>query len=157
MTNDPFHQIVSVTVPFGKPYSPGEINRIFKSLGATLHYDIYGFDRLDQPPLWQSESYVYTALSFKNKEVDAQEVSDGVELQFPLATIGSEYIEKYADLVERLSSEFSATPHLEGKPTDRNGIISRCESLSSDLMKEWGEEPGSKTLKILIESNYRKN
>jgi hypothetical protein len=46
MSDDQFHQIVSVLVHFGKLHSPGEVNRIFKTLGAKLHYDVYGFDRL---------------------------------------------------------------------------------------------------------------
>lgn len=154
MSNDQFYQLVSVMIPFGVRHSPGKINRIFKSLGATLHYDVYGFNRLEKGPIWQSESYVYTTLFLEGIEVDAQEESDSVELQYPLATIGSEYIEKFAELVERVAAAFDSEALLDGKPTNKKSIISWCENLTSNLMDEWGEEPGSQTLRMLIESSY---
>ncbi len=154
MIDDQFHQIVSVVIPFGRVHSSGEVNRIFKTLGATLHYDVYGFDRLEKGPVWQSESYAYTVLFCQGNEVDAQEQSDSVELQYPLATIGSEYIENFAELTERVAAAFNTKAILDGKPVDKQSIISWCESLTSNLMSEWGEEPGSQTLRILIESNY---
>lgn len=155
MSDDQFHQIVSVLVHFGKLHSPGEVNRIFKTLGAKLHYDVYGFDRLEKGPVWQSESYAYITLFRDQNEVDAQDSSDSVELQYPLATIGSEYIEKFADLAVRVAEAFNTQPKINGETVDRQSIISLCEDLASDLMSEWGEEPGSRTLRILIESNYR--
>ncbi|MCG7928912.1 MAG: hypothetical protein N0E44_02535 [Candidatus Thiodiazotropha lotti] len=154
MTNDPFHQIVSVFVVLGKQYSSGEINRIMKESGATLHYDVYGFERAEKGPVWQSESYIYVALFCDGNEVDAQESVDKIELQYPMATIGSEYISKFADTVVNLSSQFDVDLILDGKPIDKSELIAHCENLATELMREWGEEPGSETLRILIEQNY---
>lgn len=154
MTNDPFHQIVSVFVELGKQYSSGEINRIMKEAGATLHYDVYGFERVEKGPVWQSESYIYVALFCDGNEVDAQESVDKIEFQYPMATIGAEYISKFTDIVVNLASEFNANILLNGIVIDKSALIAHCESLVTELMSEWGEEPGSETLRILIEQNY---
>ena len=153
MSNDPFFQMVSVSINFGRVYKPGEINRIFKSIGATLHYDVYAFERNDQVPIWQSESYIYTTLMNQDAEVDAQESADCVVLNYPLATIGAEYIVKFAEVVEKLSEEFESHPVLGSRSVDKSSLISHCEKLVTRLMQEWGEEPGSETLRMLIENN----
>ncbi len=154
MKDDPFHQIVSVDIELKKAYSAGGINRILKEFGAKLHYDVYSFERIDKGPIWQSESYIYVALFYKGKEVDAQETSDRIELQYPLATIGSEYISKFAEIVTNLASFFNSNPKLDSTIVDKKGLVSHCDELVTELITEWGEEPGSETLKILIESNY---
>lgn len=153
MTNDPFYQIISVSFKLGKQYSAGEINRILKEAGATLHYDVYGYKRSNKGPIWQSESYIYVTLFCKGKEVDAQESIDKIELQYPMATISSEYISKFVDAVMELASIFDVAALLNGKPSDKKSLISYCENIVTVLMNEWGEEPGSKSLRILIEQN----
>jgi len=156
MMNDPFYQIVSIDIGLDRQYSAGEINRILKELGATLHYDVYGFERLKKGPIWQSESYVYVVLFCNNEEVDAQNAIDKIELQYPLATIGTEYISKFVDVAIKLGERFNSRTLLNGTPVDKNKLTSYCDGLVSDLMKEWGEEPGSETLRMLIEQDYPK-
>ncbi|WP_323774420.1 hypothetical protein [Alcanivorax sp.] len=153
MMNDPFNQIVSVVIELGRLYSPGEINRIMKESGAVLHYDVYGFDRTEKGPIWQSETYIYVALFCEGEEVDAQESVDKIELQYPMATIGAEYISKFSDTTLNIASKFDSEVLLDGKAIDKEALVSHCESLITELMNEWGEEPGSQTLRILIEQN----
>lgn len=38
-----FYETIEVLVTFDRTYSSGEVNRLLRSLGATLHYDIYRF------------------------------------------------------------------------------------------------------------------
>jgi len=152
MTNDPFHQMISVELKLEKQYSSGEVNRIMKEAGATLYYDVYGFERPEKGPVWQSESYIYVTLFFNSKEVDAQECANKIKLQYPMATIGSEYISKFANTVALLSSHFDVPITLDGKHTDKNGLIYYCENVVTELMNEWGEEPGSEALRMLIET-----
>lgn len=154
MTNDPFHQIISIFLELEEKYPSGHINRVMKETGATLHYDVYGYDRTDKGPVWQSESYIYVALFCNGHGVDAQSSVDKIELQYPLATIGSEYISKFADTAIELASELNCRLLLNGEEIDRNALITYCENMATELMSEWGEEPGSETLRILIEQNY---
>jgi hypothetical protein len=154
MTNDPFHQIVTVELELDKQYSAGEINRILKESGATLHYDVYGFERADKGPIWQSESYIYVALFCDGNEVDAHATVDKIEFQYPMATIGSEYISRFVDTVTTLASIFNVRIQVGGSHIDKKHLISHCEDIVTELMSEWGEEPGSETLRMLIEQNY---
>lgn len=152
--NDEFHQCVSVVVELPRVYSSGEANRVLKSIGATLNYDVYSFYRKENGPAWQSEIIVQLKLFCSGKPVGAQEPIDRIELEYPLATLDSCYINEFANLVDKISSEFEGDAALYGKKVTGNEVIVHCDKLSSDLMESWGEEPGSKNLRIIIESMY---
>ncbi len=154
MKEDPFHQMIDVKIIFKKPFQAGKLNRLLKGLGAKLHYDVYSFERSDEIPIWQSESFVYVSLFYEGAEVDAQDTSDSMELSYPLATIGTEYIVKFAEVMEQVSKELEGQSLLNGVAINKEGFIAHCDELATELMQEWGEEPGSETLRILIESNY---
>ncbi|QEM82666.1 hypothetical protein [Halomonas binhaiensis] len=155
MNSDEFHQSVSVFIDLPKEFSPGEINRLLKSNGATLDYDVYSFYRQEEGPIWQSESIVQIRLFHSEKEVDAQGIVDRIELEYPLATIDSSYINEFARLTSLLTKTFDGVATLNGNSVTKDGLISYCDTLVSDLMETWGEEPGSKNLRIMIESIYR--
>lgn len=150
-THDPFHQVVSVHLDLPRRLTPGELNRVMKEAGATLHYDVYSFDRDDTVPMWQSESYVDVVLEADGAEVDAQDAVDHAVLEYPLATIGAEYMSRFADTAFDLASRLGADVRLDAQPVDRAALLAHFESLSSELLSEWGEEPGSKSLRMLIE------
>lgn len=154
MNDDPFYQMVHVELELGKNFSAGRVNRIIKEAGGTLSYDVYGFKRTDKAPVWQSGSYLYLSLYSDGERVDAQEAADKIVLEYPMATIGSEFISKFADVAEKLASAFEVKALLNGKVCDRDGLIAHCEDIVSRLMSEWGEEPGSESLRIMIEQNY---
>ena len=153
MSSDPFHQMVSVRFNLARLISAGALNRIMKELGATLHYDVYGFDRVDEHPIWQSESFAYVTLYRGGEIVDAQEEVDSIALEFPLATIGSEYIPRFVELVEKLSSACDASPEIAGEICSARQILEHLDSLTTSLLEDWGEEPGSKSLRVLIETS----
>jgi len=153
MKNDPFHQTLALKISFNRTYQSGELNRILKKLGATLYYDVYAFDRNDKAPNWQSESYADITTFFEEQEVDAQENSDSLEISYPLATIGTEYIPVFAELVEKIATVFHSSPELNGNRITIPMLIEHCDTLSTDLLQTWGEEPGSKNLRILIETS----
>ena len=152
MSTDPFHQMVSVLFPLDRALSPGAVNRVMKSLGATLHYDVYGFDRDDEHPIWQSGSYVYVSLLREGKEVNAQDDCDAIELRYPLATVSSEYVSRFVDVVNKLESQLAVKPRIGGHVVNGDLVASHCEALVTELMQEWGEEPGSKQMRVLIET-----
>lgn len=154
MIDDPFHQTVSVFINLDKSYTSGQLNRKLKELGAKLHYDVYSFEREDKGPIWQSESLIYMVTYSDDNEVDSQESSNRLELQYPLATLGTEHISKFAKIVGKISDAFGVRPTLNGTKTTEVEIVEHCDSLVTDLMETWGEEPGSETLRMIIESHY---
>lgn len=154
MIDDPFHQTVSVFINLDKTYTSGQLNRKVKELGAKLHYDVYSFEREDKGPIWQSESLIYVVTFNDDKEVDAQDSSNKLELQFPLATLGTEQISKFANVVTNVADAFSVKPLINGSEVTETEIVEHCDGLVTDLMETWGEEPGSETLRMIIESHY---
>ncbi|UWQ03520.1 hypothetical protein K3X44_15485 (plasmid) [Aliiroseovarius crassostreae] len=154
LKKDPFHQEIEVSIRLSARQEPGTLNRILKSLGAILHYDVYSFPRSSPGPNWQSENLASVYLFCDGKEVDAQEKVDQIQLRYPLATIGAEHVNSFASLVAKLSNAPQAEATLDGRVVDADGIVQHCDGLASDLMEQWGEEPGSKSLRVLIEENY---
>ena len=61
---------------------------------------------------------------------------------------------KFADAAVSLASKFDASLLFDGKAIDRNALLAHCEGLATELMNEWGEEPGSENLRVLIEQHY---
>lgn len=151
---DEYYQMVNIELVLPEVFTPGRMNRIFKESGATLHYDVYSFERKEKGPDWQSDSYIHIHLFLNEKEVDAQESANRVILSYPLATISSEYISFFQEKVTALGSVFGAKAHMKSELISAPDLILYCENCVTDLMENFGEEPGSKTLAILIESNY---
>ena len=104
--------------------------------------------------LWQSESLIYVVTFDDDKEVDAQDSSNKLELQYPLATLGTEQISKFANVVSNVADAFSVKPLLNGSEVTEIEIVEHCDGLVTDLMETLGEEPGSETLRMIIESHY---
>ncbi|MBY6111824.1 hypothetical protein KUV74_15630 [Halomonas sp. DP1Y21-3] len=152
--NDEFHQTVSVIIDLPRVYSPGESNRILKTAGANLNYDTYSFYRKEKAPAWQSETIIQLKLFLSGKLVDAQDPIDKIELEYPLATLDSKYIGQFGALVDEISNIFGDASTLCGNKVSGKDVIAHCDKLSSELMESWGEEPGSKHLRIMIESMY---
>ena len=151
---DEFHQMVDVELVLLDIVSAGKLNRIFKENGATLSYDVYSFEKQDQSFDWQSDSYIYCRLFLNNDEVDAQDSVDKLILSYPLATIGSEYIPIFVDKVRKLADALGGSLYLDSKPISDTNLTEYFDSCVTSLMENFGEEPGSKSLAILIESNY---
>ncbi len=154
MNDDAFHQQVKIHLPCQKAIESGQMNRIMKELGAKLYYDTYAFPRFENGPNWQSETYAGVHLFYDGSEVSAQDSIDTILLVYPLATIGSEYMVPFVKLTKKLASAFDCKLVLNDSLVSSKDILLHCEKLASDLMQNWGEEPGSKYLRILIEEQY---
>lgn len=151
--DDPFYQEVEVQFPLNRVVSAGKVNRLLKSAGATLFYDVYGFKRETEVPDWQSECFADVYLYFQGQSADAQESIDHVVLRYPMASIGTEYIEKFCSLAQEISVAFDVTAELDGEVIDSDLLRAYLESIAARIMEDWGEEPGSMGLAILIETN----
>ena len=141
-----FHEMIDIHFELGDKFSAGKINRLLKELGATLHYDVYSFERQEPHPVWQSSHFAAIDLLIDDEEVDAQDGCDAIRLSYPLATIGSEYVSRFVNLVYALATKLECAPMFEGVRITQEELIEYCEGCITELMEKWGEEPGSETL-----------
>lgn len=150
--SDKYFQQVSITLKLNKEISGGTLNRVIKSYGAKLSYNVYAFERLDSFPNWQSECFAYVKLEKSGNEVDAQEGCDSIILNYPMATIDSSNISVFSNLVIDLSKALDAEVFSDlGLIESKISLVDYLDSVSSKLMSETGEEPGSEILRMMIE------
>lgn len=151
-----FHESVEPRLKLNRVLSPGEANRVLKSLGFKLHYDCYDFPRPDPKPHpnWQSDALVSLAMYRNGEEVDAQEECDELGFQYLLASLDAALVDPFLELVVTTQSAFGGVVEFSGKESSIDDIRRYIDSCITELMTEWGEEPGSKTLDILIASSY---
>lgn len=151
-----FYEEIEVELRLKARISSGELNRKLKEAGARLFYDVYGFERQDEVPAWQSDCFMDVMLFIDGAEVDAQDGADRIVLSYPLASIGAEYISIFAEKIQLLAHLFEAEIYLENQLATKLEIVSYCDKCVSEIFDSWGEEPGSESLVIYIESNYGK-
>lgn len=150
-----FYEEVAVTLALAEAVSAGRLNRILRDLGATLYYDVYSFDRPDKHPRWQSEAFASVDLTLNGERADAQDGADTIRVSYPLATVPSTFIGPYVELVYTLADRLDGVPvHYDGRPITAPELTVELERMVTELMTEWGEEPGSQTLVMMIESQY---
>ncbi len=150
-SNDIFHQVVSVQLKTNKINSD-EISKKLIALGADYINDTYIFYRKERGPLWQSNAILYLTVSNDNENNDVKTYSKILELKYPLATLGPEYIYIFVTLVNLISYTFGTKPTLNGLEVLDSDIIDHCDALLMDIKETWGEEAGSESLKIMIET-----
>lgn len=149
---DPFRQEVPFDVVPSRVLSAGELNTSFKSLGMKLFYDVYAMLRDDEVPNWQSDAYASVDLYLHGESVDAQDGCDRIVVSYPLATIDSCYVPRFADLLASLAIAVDGKIVHDGEAVGRDQVVAVLNRWASDLMENWGEEPGSRNLRIIIET-----
>ncbi|WP_295890640.1 hypothetical protein [uncultured Vibrio sp.] len=147
------HEEKSIVIKLEMEISAGKANRLFKELGATLHYDVYSFD-IDEFEIWQSESLLNITLKNNGVEVDGQENFNEIIASYPFASRPSSDQSKALDLVSKLTEVFEATAFYNCIQFSMEVVQSDWDNCNDFLLKEWGEEPGSESLRIMIEENY---
>jgi len=147
------HESKDIFVSLPEMIDAGKANRIFRELGATLHYDVYSFEA-EKSENWQSESILYIELRAKGKEVDAQEDFDEIHISYHLATRPSSDQTLALEKISKIIKGFSGDASYQGKKFNPDDVQNDWDSCNNYLLKEWGEEPGSSELRRMIEENY---
>jgi len=151
--DDSFHQEVQFRIVLSEPVAAGALNVAMKSVGMRLYYDVYAKPREKRGSVWQSETYANVDTFLNGVRSDAQEGSDLLVVSYPLATIDAAFIPKFADLLASLSDVLGGHMEHEGRIINPEGIDQILSEHATALMEEWGEEPGSKALRVLIETH----
>jgi len=147
------HEEKEVIVALPREYTAGEGNRLFKELGATLNYDVYSFDA-PQSEDWQSDAILHSTLYSKGEEVDAQDDFNEIKVIYPFATRPSSDQSKALLLIKEIIEKFKGIATYQGQAFNIESTQKDWDKCNDFLLKEWGEEPGSKSLRIMIEENY---
>lgn len=149
------HEQKEIKIELRESLSAGKVNRLFRELGATLHYDVYSFDTpKSEAQIWQSESYLYIRLLKNNHEVDAQEDIDKIIVLYPFATRPSSDQALVLEIVQKVALAFDGKASYKNESFDPIKVQTDWDYCNDFLLKEWGEEPGSESLRIMIEENY---
>nr|BBJ03344.1 hypothetical protein YBY_11920 [Marinobacter nauticus] len=147
------HEEKEIVITLPEPMEAGKGNRLFRELGATLHYDVYDFGAASSEN-WQSESLLHVTLLFNGKEVDAQEDFNAISLAYPFAVRPSSDQQDALNLISKIIAKFNGSATYQDQEFSVSAVQSDWDSCNDFLLKEWGEEPGSKSLAIMIEENY---
>jgi hypothetical protein len=146
------HEEKDVLVSLPRTVEAGKANRLFKELGATLHYDIYAFPATKYEN-WQSQSLLHVTLLNNGTEIDAQENFNAMSLVYPFAVRPSSDQSRALNLIKEIIGKFNAIATYQGKEFSVNSVQSDWDLCNDFLLKEWGEEPGSKELARMICEN----
>lgn len=147
------HEEKEISVSLSEAIEADKGNRFFRELGAQLHYDVYDFPAASYEN-WQSESLLHVTLLFNGKEVDAQEDFNGISLAYPFAVRPSSDQQKALNLINQIIAKFDGSATYQDQEFSVASVQADWDSCNDFLRKEWGEEPGSKSLAIMIEENY---
>jgi hypothetical protein len=147
------HESKTVQIMLDKIMNAGKANRIFRELGAKLFYDVYDFEA-NEHENWQSESLLGITLKLNGIEVDAQDDFDEIEASYLFASRPSSDQNKALDLIQILIKKFNGKGIYQGADFNMAEVQMDWDKCTDFLLKEWGEEPGSKSLSIMIEENY---
>ena len=147
------HESKIITIILPEIISSGKANRLLRELGATLHYDVYSFEAKKYEN-WQSESILHLGLKAGGIEVDAQNDFDEIEVTYLLATRPSSDQSLALVKIQKLIDVFSGKGIYQKEQFDISKVQDDWDSCNRYLLQEWGEEPGNKELRRMIEENY---
>ena len=131
----------------------GVANRVFRELGATLHYDVYSFEAA-QHEEWQSETLLGIDLLHDGNSVAAQEDFNEIRAHYLFASRPSSDQSKVLQLVSDIGNSFNASVFYMSEPFTIESVQKDWDKCNDYLLKEWGEEPGSESLARMIHENY---
>ncbi len=147
------HEEKEIIISLCKTIEAGKANRLFRELGAELHYDVYDFPAASYEG-WQSESLLHVSLFCNGKEVDAQDNFNGISLAFPFAVRPSSDQKKALNLISQVIAKFNGVATYQEQEYSVSLVQTDWDLCNDFLLKEWGEEPGSQSLAIMIAENY---
>jgi len=146
------HESKQIEIALPETISAGKANRLFRELGATLHYDVYSFEA-ESSELWQSD-LLHIELKKDENVVDAQDDFNQIIAIYLLASRPSNDQPKALKLITKIVTEFNAIANYQGCPFLEQSVQEDWDNCNDYLLKEWGEQPGSESLRIMIEENH---
>jgi hypothetical protein len=152
---DYLHEVETVTIQAEEPQSIAALLPLFKRLGFSLHDDVLSLDRSDRNPPWQHSSIVEVELLHNGEEVfDVEDYWDTMHIKYLFASLPYELAEKFVEVAFSISKSLSLPLIHRGEVVTSILLRQRFMSYKEEILAETGDEPGSESLAILIQSTY---
>ena len=160
MSND-HHEKEIIRLSANKPKARRELHEYLKERGFASEDDFYFLDRPDTPKPWQSISVMTVDVFNRGSTVHETEEDiaeypgqwDELRVDYPLATLPPFLFETCVAECEALAVRFGLQMELGGDFITSGQLRSTLMKIADDLTAEL-DEPGSETLRILIEQSY---
>src|SRR5262249_15015399 len=129
---------------------------LFLESGFTLHDDVLSFDRTDHVPPWQHSSIAEVEFRYRGDEVFGFKTGfwDLVTLQYLFASLPIEFATTFAEIVEKVALKLDLSAEYRGATADKLMLQNAFQEHYEEVLSETGDEPGSESLAIFIQSTY---
>ena len=156
-----YHEKETIRLVASESKSRMDLHIFLKGRGFTSEDEFYFLDRNDAPKPWQSISVMTvnvfdrgsTVYETAEDVVEAPGVWDELQVDYLLATLPPVFIEKFANECEILAVQFNLKMEMGGRIVPPGQLQLALQAIATNLTNEL-DEPGSETLRILIEQSY---
>jgi len=153
---DYLHEVEVASFTARSPRPLIELLGFFKSQGFTLHDDVVSLDRKGKLPPWQHSSIVEVQTELQGEEVFGFEEGswDCLKLKYLFASLPFELVDRFIRVVENTRDFLSISPEFLGKLVSGADLKLEFEHFKKEVVSEIGDEPGSESLAIFIQTTY---
>ena len=157
------HEREDVLILLPAPLRPSEVEQMLRRIGGVPHDDFVEFPRTDEIQVWQTATITTVSLYSSDRELnhyfddpDHEDLPecDRLQLKFLMATVPSEIVASFLDLVEEVQQSSGGRIEHEGRQISSDELRCLFESYMEDLAEELAEVPGSEFLAITIAESY---
>ena len=149
------HESESFEIRLEKPVSGKAVIAHFKGFGAGLEDDFFSEDRKDTVPPWQTSSIYTVECSLSGVAVYPDESKvDCLTFDYLFSSLPAGFYPRFAEVLQRSAEQFHGSIHYRGQVIGPRDMDPLFDSWVSDLREEISEEPGTKSLAILIEELF---
>ncbi len=149
------HESESFEIRLEKPVTGKAVIDHFKGFGASLVDDYLSEDRKDTVPPWQTSSIYTVECSLSGVAVYPDESQvDRLTFDYLFSSLPAQFYPRFAEVLQRSAERFHGVIHYRGRVIGPKDMDPLFESWVSDLREELSEEPGTKSLAILIEELF---
>lgn len=152
-----YHELEEVILESPSVRKVPELSKILRSLGFTLHEDVFSLDRSDDVAAWQSDSIVEVQLVFNERETfNLKGKWNSIRLQYYLATLPVELGSIFLDTVHKIAQALNLPMRFRGEVVSVEQLRAIFDRYSKELVNDLGESPGSEGLAIMIHEAYHR-
>ena len=138
-----------------------DLHSFLMSRGYSTEDDFYYLLRTDESEIWQSDSImtIDVALAgnaiYETEEdvIERESAWDELKIEYLLATLPVVFIPELVRECAAIATRFNLKMTYCGDELDASQLQAKLEAIADELKEQW-DEPGSETLRILIEQSY---
>lgn len=160
----PYHEVEVLVLKSAQKQSRRRLHEYLCAEGFASEDDFYYLNRRDKIAPWQSSSLVEVSIFLEHAAVygtqeDIKEQGDllwdELHAEYLFATLPRCCIGEFLDIAFRLAEAFNLGVWYGGKCVSKSAAMSAFLQIADQLVKEV-DEPGSESLRILIQMHYER-